>query len=87
MSVEKTKIAVALSYTEGEYAPFIRASSRGELAQKIIDAAKDNDIPIVENETLAQALSLQEIGSYIPEDTFEVMAAIFAFVIENETKR
>ena len=33
---------------------------------------------------LAQTLSLCQVGSYIPEETYEVLAKIFAFIKKRE---
>lgn len=78
--------AVALRYPEGAEAPFICAKAKGKLAEKVLEIAKENDIPVVEDELLSEVLTVEEIGTVIPEQTFELVAKIFAFVVENEKK-
>ena len=59
MAYEKEKkTAVALEYTPGEQAPKVIASGRGYLADKIIDVAKEENVPIHKDEKLARSLSV-----------------------------
>lgn len=76
--------AVALKYDSDNGAPFISATAKGELAKKLLEIANENSVPVVENEFLANILSVQEIGSLIPESTWEAVAKIFAWVVEND---
>ena len=43
-------------------------------------------IPITEDAALADFLSMQEIGQAIPEETWEAVAKIFAFIVQFEAK-
>lgn len=76
--------AVALKYPKEVDAPFICAKGKGEVAKKMIEIANENKIPIVEDKILSQVLTLEEIGSAIPEKTWEIVAKIFACIIETE---
>ena len=84
--MKQEKKAIALKYPENTYAPFVVASEKGFLAQKLLEIAEKNNVPIVKNDALANVLSLQEIGSFIPENTWEAMAKIFAFIVHLEEK-
>lgn len=75
------KQAVALRYPEGAVAPFIVAKGKGELAERILQIAKENDVYIEHDEITTQILSLYEIGELIPPETYEVVAGIFSFLI------
>lgn len=77
---EQTKTAVALGYEPGDEAPRIIAAGKGELAQKIIDRAKEADVPLHKDEKLAATLSKLEIGDTIPPELYEVVAEILVFV-------
>lgn len=77
---DKANISVALSYELGEKAPKIIASGRGELAKLIQKIAEENNIKIIQDKSLANILVESEIGSCIPESTYEAIAAIFAFL-------
>lgn len=80
--MQKIKKAVSLKYPEGAPAPFITASGKGIVAEKILEAARENDIKIVENKELTDFLSVQEIGTCVPESIWPVLAKIFAFVMQ-----
>jgi flagellar biosynthesis protein len=77
----KIKKASALSYEPGEdRAPKVIATGKGEIAQKIIEKAKEAKIPVVEDEHLAEALSHISLGSEIPSELYEVVAEVLAFI-------
>lgn len=79
---EKNKIkqAVALEYNPSEDAPKVVASGRGRLAEKIIEKARESDVPIHRDDKLADTLSRLEIGEMIPPELYEVVAEILIFV-------
>lgn len=81
------KKAVALKYPEGAPSPFVTASARGEAAERLVEIAKEEGITVVENANLADVLTLKEIGSYVPEETWGVLAGIFAFVLKMQDKK
>ncbi len=81
------KAAISLKYPENADAPFITSKSSGAIAERMIEIAKENDIPVVENDILANVLSLHEIGTCIPESTWEAVASIFAVIGESERER
>lgn len=76
----KPKVSVALEYNPGEEAPKIIASGRGIIAEKIIEKAKESDVPVYEDSKLANTLSKLEIGDMIPPELYEVVAEILVFV-------
>ncbi len=86
MPEEKKKIkqAIALEYNPMEPAPKVVASGRGALAEKIIEKAKEADVPLHQDSKLADTLSKLEIGDYIPPELYEVVAEILVFVDEME---
>lgn len=76
----KKKTAVALQYEKGDTAPKIVATGQGYVADKIIETATENDVPIHEDKKLAESLSTLEIGEAIPQELYEVVAEILVFV-------
>ena len=76
----KNKTAVALSYDASDTAPKILATGKGHLAERIIEAAKEENIPIHKDEKLAATLSKLQIGDYIPKELYGVVAEILVFV-------
>ena len=77
---KKDLTAVAVAYEPGEGAPKILATGKGEIAQKIIDKAKENDVPLYQDNKLADTLSRLKIGDAIPPELYEVVAEILVFV-------
>ena len=77
---QKPRTAVAISYEPNDDAPKVIASGKGYLADKIIERAKEADIPLHKDEKLANTLSKLEIGSMIPPELYEVVAEILVFV-------
>lgn len=77
---EKPKQAIALSYDPEEDAPKVIASGKGQLAEKIIEKAKEHDVPVHRDDKLADTLSRLEIGDLIPPELYEVVAEILVFV-------
>jgi len=76
----KPRTAIALSYEANEEAPKVIASGRGYLADKIIEKAKEMDVPLHKDEKLVNTLSKLEIGEAIPPELYEVVAEILVFV-------
>ncbi len=77
---KKVKTAVALEYDPSDDAPRVIASGAGVLADKIIEKAKESNVPIHQDDKLAQTLSKLEIGEMIPPELYEVVAEILIFV-------
>ena len=76
----KRKTAVAVAYNPGEVAPKILAVGKGEVAERIIETAKENDVPFYQDNKLAETLSRLQIGDTIPPELYEVVAEILVFV-------
>ncbi len=76
----KQKTAVALAYDPEDAAPKVIASGKGFLADRIIERAKDQDIPLHQDEKLAHSLSKIEIGDMIPPELYEIVAEVLLFV-------
>jgi flagellar biosynthesis protein len=77
---KKVKQAVALEYDPNDSAPKVVAIGKGALADKIIEQAKQSDVPIHKDEKLANTLSKLQIGEMIPPELYEVVAEILIFV-------
>ncbi len=79
----KRKKAVALSYKQdNDEAPRLSAKGAGDTAEKIIELAKKNNIPIQEDANLVGLLSQLELNQKIPSELYEVVAEIFAFIYQ-----
>jgi len=76
----KKKRAVALRYRSSEAAPRIVAKGADRIAEMILQIAREHGIHIENDPLLAQTLMGFEVGDYIPEEIYEVVAQILAFV-------
>ena len=79
--MEENKKAVALRYLQGEdSAPKVVAKGRGYLAQRIEELAKEYDIHIEKDPQLAESLYKLKLNEEIPEELYEAVAKILAFI-------
>lgn len=78
--IQKRKTAVALSYDPNDEAPKILATGKGIVAERIIDSAKEHQVPVHKDDKLADTLSKLDIGDYIPPELYQVVAEVLLFV-------
>ena len=68
-------------------APTVVAKGADFIAQRIREIAKENDVVIVENKPLAQALFKNaEVGDPIPADLYKAVAEVLAYVYRLKRK-
>lgn len=77
---KKLKKAAALSYEPGEAAPKITALGKGEVAERIIKTAKENNVPVFENSGLVDTLLQLDLGEQIPPELYSVVAEVLVFI-------
>ncbi len=73
--------AVALQYGTEHSAPVIIASGMGNLAEKIVEVASENGVPIYEDNSLATVLSQMELGREIPEELYGAIVEIYLYFL------
>lgn len=82
---EKRKKAVALKYDETKSpAPEVSASGAGLIAEKIVHEAKEHNVPILEDGSLVELLSELNINETIPEELYQAVAEVFAFIYRTD---
>jgi len=73
----KAQTAVAIGYNKVvDSAPRILATGRGVIAEKILEIASQQNIPIHQDAELAAVLSLVELNSLIPIEAYAAIAKI-----------
>lgn len=78
---KRRQLAVALRYDDKkESAPRIIAKGTGNIAQKIIDIAKEQNIPVKEDPDLVQTLSQLDLGDIIPGELYPAVAELLAYI-------
>jgi len=78
--------AAALKYDDKYDAPIVTAAGIGLVADRIIEKAKENDVPIVYNEELANLLNNVGVGEAIPDELYTAVAEVIAFVMGVDKK-
>ena len=84
------KAAVALKYNPNlNDAPVVVASGLGEIAQRIVNIADANGVPIYRDDSTAALLVMLNSGEQIPQELYQIVAAIYAEVVytSNENKK
>jgi flagellar biosynthesis protein len=84
----QVKTAVALGYDTGkDKAPRVLASGKGIIAERILEIARQNNLPIRDDPVLADALSQVDLNQVIPPELYAVVAEVFAFVYRLKQKK
>lgn len=80
-SSDELKYAAALRYRPGiDESPVVIASGKGKIAEIIIKLAEEAGIPNHTEPALAKLLAKLEPGTPIPEETYQLVAQILAFI-------
>lgn len=81
----KNTQAAALRYDpENDDAPVIAAMGMGHVAERIIEGAKEHDIPVVEDKGLSDVLMQLSVGDAIPPKLYEAVAQILVFISQKD---
>jgi flagellar biosynthesis protein len=74
----RTPLAVALHYN-GKGAPRVVAKGGGQVAARIIETAREHNVPLEEDAALAQVLAKVDLGREIPRELYVAVANVLAF--------
>ncbi len=85
MSEKDIRKAVALQYAAPD-APRVVATGKGDIAEAIVDKAREAGVPVEENPALADALSTLKLDETIPVDLYKAVAAVIAAVLRAARK-
>lgn len=81
------KKAAALRYDENkDVAPVIVASGLGYMAEKIVEVANENGVPVYEDNSLATVLTQLDLGTAIPEELYQAIVDIYAYFLKYTPK-
>lgn len=87
LEYNKKNKAVALKYNaDVDKAPVIIASGSGSIANKIIEIAEQNGIPVYRDDSAASLMCMLEVGNSIPPELYEVIAAIYCQLLRSSEK-
>jgi len=78
---QESQRAVALRYEpKKDRAPKVVAKGRGYLAEKILELARQHNIPVRHDKNLLQVLSRLDLDQEIPGEVYAVVAEILGFI-------
>jgi|ERR1035437_127117 flagellar biosynthesis protein len=81
------KSALAIHYDKDkDRAPRITAKGKGTIAEKILELARENNIPIHEDPDLLEVLSKLDLGQEIPPDLYKLIAEVLVYVYKSNNK-
>ena len=75
---DKPTFAIALQY-DGEGAPEVVARGYHEVAEEILELAKEADIPLHQDHELASLLEDLDLGDQVPQALYVVVAEVLVF--------
>lgn len=90
MKENKRVEAIALRYDHSnDSAPKVLAKGKGIIAENILEKARELDIPVQKDPSLAELLGRLNINETIPEELYAAVAEVFAFVykLDRNVKR
>lgn len=73
--------AAALKYDSGSNVPIVVASGSGYVADKILELADENNVPIYQDNSLATLLSQLKCGTEVPKELFQAIVDIYIFFL------
>jgi len=80
-TADPRQVAIALSHDiDGDAAPTVVAKGYGDMAEKILDLAFNNDVKVRTDPDLAQILEVVEVDCEIPMEAFAAVAEILTYV-------
>lgn len=89
MSQFDNKKAAALKYEGNNSAPVVVAAGSGYVAQKIVEVAQNNKIPVYHDNSLATLLAQLQVGTEIPPELYQAIVDIYVYFLNyspNSTK-
>lgn len=73
----------ALGYRpDADTAPRVVARGRGDVATRILDAAREHGVPVQRDPDLLACLEAVELGAEVPPAAYAAVASLLAFVLE-----
>lgn len=85
--MSRLKKAVAMKYDPlTNTAPVLVAKGQGDLAEKILEKAKESGVPIQEDQSLVEVLSKLDVDQEIPPELFAVVAEILSLVYRADSR-
>ena len=85
--MKNIKKAAALKYDKSYEAPMVTAAGMGVIADKILEKAEKNNVPVVYNKELADLLTNVDVGQTVPSELYEAVAKIIVYVMDMDKNK
>ncbi|SDT45414.1 flhB C-terminus-related protein [Paenibacillaceae bacterium GAS479] len=83
-TVDAPRKAVALKYNPTDGAPVVVAKGKGQLADEIIQRARENGVAVQEDRSLVEVLSKLDLDQQIPGELYELVAEVLSFIYRTD---
>ena len=80
------KAAALQNDRDKDRTPKLVAKGQGHVAEKILQIAQENQIPIQQDPSLVEILSRMDLLEEIPPECYRVVAEILAFIYRTQEK-
>jgi len=87
---KKKQRAVALKYdlAKSNAAPKVLAAGKGIIAEKILEMARERNIPLYKDPELVEVLSQLDVGTEIQPELYQAVAEVLIYIYKmNQKKR
>lgn len=81
------RMAAALSYKQGFYAPVVVAKGKGIMAEAIIACAQEAGVYVHESPELVTLLMQVDLDEHIPAELYRAVAELLVWIYKMEGKR
>ena len=79
--MDESKKAVAVKYDrDKDRAPKVLAKGRNAVAERIMQVARENDVPVLPDKDLVQVLETLDVNFEIPAELYRAMAEVLVFI-------
>ena len=78
--------AVAVKYDGKLPAPFIVAKGKDALAERLVQIAREHGVVIAKENKLSEMLFDIDVGTFIPEELYEIIAQLLSYVYDVRKK-
>ena len=81
MKDKQIKKAAAVKYDQAKHmAPRVVAKGKGYIADQIVQLARENNVPLNQDQNLANVLEAMELESEIPAELYRAVAEVLVFI-------
>jgi len=86
-NTSEQRLAAALSYKQGFYAPVVVAKGKGIMAEAIIACAKESGVYVHESPELVTLLMQVNLDEHIPTELYRAVAELLVWIYKLEGKQ